>query len=211
MNNEIVKHETNFPPSSSKLGSNAYYLRGCEVVQRSPSYASCLYKIGEIEAGRVDQLHAECAAAVTSGRCTARQMRQEEDLAGVALYFFPRIPPAPLHLPVSVSGDFGVRITNLTDPALIPRMPNSTPSSRFLAAAEKVGSKIVEAVMPKKPKSGLLDAIDAGSYADAINASPAPAPAKKPITKDDLEKLAKPGESLIETAKRLLNKVKEPA
>lgn len=209
MENEIINHDTIYPPSASGGGENAYYLRGCEVVQRSPSYASCLFKIGEQEAGRKNELHAECASA--GSRCAARAMRDEERLQGKALYYFPRKPPQALHLPVSVTGDFGVRITNLTPPELIPRQPNSTPSSKFLATIGKSASGKTS-VAPKKPDS-FLDSIDSGGYAEAINATPAPSPAqeKKPVTRDDLAKLALPGESMIETAKRLLNKVKEPA
>ena len=192
-----MKHDTAFPPTASEGGDNAYYLRGCEVVQRSPSYASCLWKIREIEAGRVTPMNSDCAGA--GSRCQAREMRQQEQLQGAALYYFPRKKPP--FLPVKVAGDFGVLITNLTDPAIVPKEPKPRPIGSAWPA-------------PKKPTS-VLDTIDAGSYADAINA-PRPATAatpapKKQITKDDLAKLALPGESLIDTAKRLLNKTKETA
>lgn len=208
MENEIVNHDTIYPASASEGGDNAYYLRGCEVVQRSPAYASCLYKIAEKDAGRTSELHGECHNA--GGRCAARAMRDEERLQGKALYYFPRKHPEPAILPFKVAGDFGVLITNLTDPALIPRSPNSTPTSRFMDTIKKLGDAVVgkPAVQAKKSTS-VLDSIDTGTYADAIN-TPAPV-AKKPLTKDDLAKLAQPGESLIDTAKRLLNKTKDHA
>lgn len=195
--NEIVKHEKNFPPSASEGGDNAYYLRTCEIVGRSPSYASCLWRMREIDAGRVTSLISECAGA--GSRCQARGMREQEQLQGVALYYFPR--HSKPFLPAKVAGDFGVLITNLTDPALVPKEPKPRPIGSAWPA-------------PKKPTS-VLDKIDTGTYADAINApraaTPAAPPAKKPITKEDLAKLALPGESLIDTAKRLLNKTKEAA
>lgn len=197
--NEIIKHDKNFPPTASEGGDNAYYLRGCNIVQRSPSYASCLWKLREIDAGRVTHMNSDCAAA--GSRCQAREMRQQEQLQGVALYYFPR--HSKPYLPAKVAGDFGVLITNLTDPAIIPKEPKPRP----------IGSAFPPA---KKKPTSILDTIDSGTYADAINAPRAPAtpaaPApKKPITKGDLAKLALPGESLIDTAKRLLNKTKEAA
>lgn len=209
MEHDIVKHDTNYPPEASTKGDNAYYLRGCDEVQRSPSYASCLHKIKEHEAGRWNSNFQECVPAMKAGKCQAQGMRQAEQLAGVALYYFPRRPPAALHLPVSVSGDFGVRITNLTDPALIPKTPNSVPTSRFMDTVKKVGA----AVFGKPTQEPGLQ-IDTGSYADALNAAPSeptPKPAPKPLTKEDLAKMAQPGESLIDVAKRLLNKNKETA
>jgi hypothetical protein len=179
MINEPIKHDTNYPPSASAGGNNAYYLKGCDAVQRSPSYAACLFKIGEIEAGRENVLHNDCAAACRQGKCLAREMRDQEQLAGAALYYFPRTPPQALHLPFKVAGDFGVRITNLTDPALIPRDPKK--GDRFAA-------KPFPKVKPVDPLDAELEAMS-GGYADAITAAvaelppaaPAPAPKSPPI------------------------------
>lgn len=160
MINEPVKHDTHHLPAASAGGENAYYLRGCEAVQRSPSYAACLFKIGEIEAGRENVLHADCATAHRQKKCLAVEMREQERLQGVALYYFPRKPPQALLLSVKVTGDFGVPITNLTDPALIPRDPPAM-KDRFVATKS---AKPVDAFDRE------LEAADAG-YAAAINAS----------------------------------------
>lgn len=192
--NEIITHDTKYPPSASAGGDNAYYLKTCKTLERPASYAACLSRLSDIDAGQTNERTMECAKSLREGRCVAAGMREQEHLAGAALYFFPRNSSKP-YLPVKVAGDFGIEITNLTDPALIPKSHQPRPI-----------------VVPKKPVS-VLDTIDTGTYADAINA-PAPAAVmkpKQPITKDDLAKLALPGESLIDTAKRLLNKPKEPA
>lgn len=175
MINEPIKHDTNYPPAASAGGNNAYYLKGCEVVERSPSYASCLFKIGEKDAGREHEQHRECSNA--GSRCAARGMRDQEKLAGVALYFFPRTPPQALHVPFKIAGDFGVRITNLTDPAHIPRDPKS--------AGDRFVNKPLAKEKAIDPLDAELDAMSTG-YAAAITAAvaelppePAPAPAPK--------------------------------
>lgn len=80
------------PPSASAGGDNAYYLPRCELVERSPSYASCLWKINENVAGRSADYpsHADCIGPIESRRCPALGMRQEEELKGEAMYYFPR-------------------------------------------------------------------------------------------------------------------------
>jgi|GEM_PF-2657083 len=163
MNNEPIKHDKAFPPSASAGGDNAYYLKGCETVQRSPAYASCLFKITEFEAGRSHDIYRDCHEAIRMRKCLALGMREEEQLKGVALYFFPRIPPQVLTLPLTTTGEFGVRVSNLTPPNLLPKDPK--PAGRFHAGVNK---------SPVKDKATALDrelaAADQG-YAGAINAA----------------------------------------
>jgi hypothetical protein len=194
--NEIVKHDTHFPASASAGGDNAYYLKTCATLERPAAYAACLSRLSEIDAGSSNERTAECAKSLREGRCVAAGMREQEQLAGAALFYFPRNPSKPF-LPAKIAGDFGIEITNLTDPALIPASHRPARPARPAPAAPA----------PAEPKS-ILDSIDSGGYADALNAPAAPQP-KKAITKDDLAKLAKPGESLIDVAKRLLTKTKE--
>jgi hypothetical protein len=203
MENQIIKHDQSYPPSASAGGNNAYYLQTCKTLERPASYAACLSRLADIDAGRTNERTSECSKSLREGRCTAAGMREQEQLAGAALFFYPRNPSKPF-LPASVAGDFGVEITNLTDQSLIPASHKPRP----------IGTEIRRPA-PAAPKStSVLDNIDAGGYAAALNAAPAPKPApvaKAPITKDDLAKLAKPGETMIETAKRLLNQTKEAA
>jgi len=83
---EVEKH---YPPSQSASPYNAYYLKGCEAVARSPNYASCLFKINEYERGAPVTYAEECNQAISKGACQAVGMRDEEELKGVAMYFYP--------------------------------------------------------------------------------------------------------------------------
>lgn len=159
--NEPIHHDQHYPVTASAGGDNAYYLKGCSTVQRSPSYASCLFKISEVEAGRVNDYNRECSVAINGKTCEALGMRDQEQLQGVAMFYFPRAKN--IYLPVAVAGDFGVPITNLTDKALIP----AEPKRGFVPKAAK-------------PSSSILDAIDGeNDYAKAINASLAESSAGK--------------------------------
>jgi len=171
MKNEPIKHDQNHPPAASARGENAYYLRGCETVQRSPSYASCLFKLAEVQAGRDNDYNRECGTAIRAGRCHAKGMREQELLQGVALYYFPRTPPQALHVAVKDAGDFGVRITNLTDPTLIPKDPPAR-GTRVISKPSKT--------KPTDPLDAELDAA-AGGYAAAITAAVADLPEEPPV------------------------------
>lgn len=222
MKNEPIKHEHPFPPSASAGAENAYYLRGCDVVQRSPSYASCLFKISEAERGADREIYRECTQAIAQRRCQAVEMREQERLQGVAMFYFPRKPPQALHLPYSVTGDFGVRITNLTDPALIPKDPKPS-GNRFSSVRSKPAA-------PAKTLDEHLTAATSGGFAEAISAAVAdaaapaavtlphtgpvpepkplgPAPASTPIVVQPLVKPARPpmqpGETPLQYARRL--------
>lgn len=124
-----------YPPAASAGGDNAFYLSGCDIVQRSPAYASCLFKMAELKAGRRPEIYRDCHEAIEARRCKAVEMRQEEELKGQAIYFFPRRPPQALTLPVSVTGEFGIRISNLTPSHLMPKGPK--PSGRLNAGAAR--------------------------------------------------------------------------
>jgi hypothetical protein len=119
MQNQPVEHDTKFPVTASAGADNAYYLRHCSAIERGPSYAACLSRLHDIDVGVSNERTAQCDKAVREGRCVAHGMREQESLAGTALFYFPRTNKP--FLPVSVAGDFGVLITNLTDPALIPK------------------------------------------------------------------------------------------
>lgn len=216
MINEPIQHEQSYPPSASAGGNNAYYLKGCEAVERSPSYAACLYKIGEIDAGRENVLHNDCAGAHRTGKCAARGMREQEQLHGSALYFFPRGAPQATLLPFKVAGDFGVRITNLTDPALIPPDPKPTGnrfSSRPLPPVKKadefeitaggqddgyaaaITAAVAEmAVEPPKPVPAPPAPPKPAVVAPPPAPTPTPAAARPPL---------EPGETPLQYARRL--------
>lgn len=119
MKNEPIVHNTSHPVTASAGPDNAYYLHHCAEIERGPAYTACLSRLKDIDAGRSNERTAQCEKAVREKRCVAHGMREQEQLAGSALFYFPRSNKP--FLPASVAGDFGVLITNLTDPALIPK------------------------------------------------------------------------------------------
>jgi len=173
MKNEPIKHDQSYPPAVSAGPENAYYLRGCDAVQRGPSYASCLFKIAEYERGVEREIYRECHQAIAGRRCIALEMREQEKLQGVALYYFPRKSPQPLYLPFKVTGDFGVRITNLTDPALIPKDPKPLGRSAGVTTKPAPAAKSLDDHLTAATSSG---------FADALTAAVADAATEKPIT-----------------------------
>jgi hypothetical protein len=164
VNNEPIIHEKLHLIEASARSDNAYYLRHCPIVERGPSYASCLSRIDDILAGRVNERTAQCQRAYEANACISKGMREQEVIAGSALFYFPR-PAGKPFLPVAVAGDFGVMITNHTDPALYTPV-KSTP----------------------KPK---IEVVDTGGFADALNAAltelaepeaiPVPSPVAIPV------------------------------
>jgi len=167
-----------YPPSASAGGDNAHYLSGCETVGRSPAYASCLFKISELKAGRRPEIYRDCHNAIEARQCRAVDMREEEELKGQAIYFFPRRPPQLLTLPLSVAGDFGVRISNLTPPHMIPKDPKPT-SSRFKPSVERT-KPLTPPKMDALDKE-LLNATSNG-FADAITSAVNELPKMEAIT-----------------------------
>jgi hypothetical protein len=167
MKNEPIKHDTAHPAAASAGGDNAYYLKGCDIAQRSPAYASCLFKMAEYDAGRHHEIYRECNAAFGMKQCQAFAMRDEEMLAGQAMYYFPRKPPQALLLPLSVGGDFGVRVTNLTPSHLLPKDPK--PKGRFNVSMNKSPLK-------EHPTAIDRELAETDGYAAAINAAVAALP-----------------------------------
>lgn len=162
MQNEPIKHDKSFPPSASAGGENAYYLKGCDTVQRSPAYASCLFKIAEYFAGRHHEIYRDCNGAIEQKRCKAMEMKQEEELKGQALYFFPRKPPQALTLSVEAAGEFGTRISNLTPSHLIPKEPKT--KGRFRDTVPKSAPKPAQTALDR-------ELAQTDGYAAAINAA----------------------------------------
>lgn len=141
-----------YPPSASAGGDNAFYLRGCDIVQRSPSYSSCLWKISEHEAGRTHPLHADCIPSIANKTCAAIHMRNEELLKGEALFYFPR---------QFIQNQI---ITNLTLPDEIPRMPGKR---RVIDVVTKSAPKEAPTAADREFDT---PAPEEDSYAAAINA-----------------------------------------
>lgn len=158
--------DTTYPPSKSAETYNAFYLKGCDHAQRSPSYTSCLFKINETEAGRT-HWSPECETAIQRRECPAMAMRDEEKLAGKAMFF----QQARVHR--------GFLITNLTPVESLPT--RSEPGAHISADPRAANYKgRLEPYIPPKNRDAKPAAakpapkrevglVDTGSMADALN------------------------------------------
>ncbi len=88
-NEPTTEVSKNHPPSMSASPYNSYYLRGCEVAQNQPAYSACLWKISELKTGRPIETASACNQAIQGRRCAAQDMREQELLQGVALFYYP--------------------------------------------------------------------------------------------------------------------------
>lgn len=169
MINEPITHATPFPPERSAGPDNAYYLRHCVEIERGPAYTACLSRLHDLDIGVSNERTAECAKALRENRCVAAGMREQERLAGNALFYFPR-GNKPF-LPVQVAGDFGVLITNLTDPALIPKPVKAFGAKVVASGSTKPAHEL------QTPAKKLEDELQTDALAIAITNAAAAAPA----------------------------------
>lgn len=218
MKNEPITHDKHYPPAASAQPNNAYYLHHCAVVERGPSYASCLSRLDDIKGGRSNERTAQCMQAVSRDACVAKGMREQEEIAGAAMFFFPRPANKPF-LPVAVAGDFGVLITNHTDPALYETRPKAKPApvvkdivdaGTFANALNMAQVKDMVAATPKEDLPALSPTVaNAGptpgdSDLDRrIKALPLPIPPEPPKTVTTARPAMNPGETPLQYARRL--------
>lgn len=182
------------PIAASACGKRNAFVLNCPRVGHQRHYAVCLNLIDKRKQGRLDVEYATCSAAIGNKACPALGMRKQEKEAGHALFFKER---------VRAMGD-----------------------SLMAKAQEVVGDIIGQRKQPKKVahnnKSTLTDKIENKGYAEVINkvnaakveakATNKPVvvavqePAKPKPVATPIEPL--PGESLLEMAKRMMNKDK---
>ncbi|MDR9846987.1 hypothetical protein [Herbaspirillum huttiense] len=195
MNIKPVESQENHPPSVSGSPYNAFYLPGCKSVERSPAYSSCLFKLEEFDAGRPVAYAGECNIAIRGRQCPAVDMRDQERLAGKALFFMP-------------SATYKNKlVTNLTPPELLPtRQPGQPIKRPFVSDDPRAANyhgryteyvpKVAAASAAQPAVSMPAGAMDS-PYAAAINAAmsemtqaqapaatvtlPKPAPAPTPV------------------------------
>ena len=145
---------------------NAYSSR-CGVVEQVMNYAACQWRQGVLGQSdiRTPADWSACAQARSFGTCPALRMREEEVLAGKAIYFVER----------ARGGD----------------NPVVSPARAWIDTAWKGAKKALARVTPSAapaPARSALDALgEVGSYSDALNAlasehasAPTPAVASRP-------------------------------
>jgi hypothetical protein len=85
----VRARQPDYPPEQSMAGYNSYSF-GCKTVGFSPGYCVCLNKISAYERDGKLTTYPECEKAIRNKDCPALAMRQEERVAGKALYFLDR-------------------------------------------------------------------------------------------------------------------------
>ena len=163
-----------YTPETSANGKRNAYHNPCEVVGHYRPYAARLNLCSGTKAEHLNEIYGECLSHIKKQRCPALAMKQEEKLAGRAIYFVERMrfEDQPVHL--------GVFETV------------STPSKKRPVKSLSTG------------KSSVIDKIDTGTYADAINAEigKVATPAAPVVPTIKIEAI--PGESPLEMARRLM-------
>lgn len=160
---------------SSANGKRNAFHHHCDVVGHFRPYATCLHLCKERKEGRLNPIYADCSAAIGKKRCPALSMRAEEKEIGRAIYFVERMR------------NLGESFISMAKELVMGSTPSSTSTVKSTPST----------------KSSVIDKIDTGTYADAINAAMKKDEAAAPVTEIKIE--AKKGESPLELAKRLLS------
>lgn len=162
-------------------GKRNAYALHCDKTGQRRNYAVCLHLCAERKKGRLSVTYSDCSASIGKKECPALKMRKQEIEAGHAIYFEERS--------VVVAG--------------------------FIEKAKGFVGEVARTLggAPKKPAKSpsIVDSIQSGTYADAINdalkerqESKTVAPAVKRAMPDTQ---ARPGESLLDMARRLMGGV----
>ena len=85
----VRARQPDYPPEQSMGGINSYNF-GCKPMGFSPGYCVCLHKIAAYERDGELKAYPDCDRAIRNKDCPALGMRQEERVAGKALYFIDR-------------------------------------------------------------------------------------------------------------------------
>lgn len=173
MTNEAT--ETIEPITASADGTRNMFTLKCVPLEQSMNYAACLWRQGVLSSPntKTPADWAPCGTACRAGTCTALNMRQEEVLAGKAIYFQDR--------------NVFRKVIDAAKQWIMPSFGTTTPATKPKPA----------------PKKDMLDAIgSAGSFADAISVA-AKTPASVPVARVIPMMVAQTGESPLQMARRM--------
>lgn len=169
------------PVSASADGRVNGYVFACVTMGQRKIYPVCLNLINNRNNKLYEMIYGDCIGAINKGVCPALKMQREEEAAGHAIYFKDR------------SIDY-----------VIPKLTKTR--SRIVTEA------VTEAPEPKAMPDNILSRIEDVSYEDALNKA-IEKEVKKPavVVTPEVDGgkiipmgIAKPGESLIEMARRML-------
>ena len=188
-----------YPLGLSENGKRNAYCIMCTATAAGDfrrNYAVCQHLLKGVEQGTLkEELYSDCGNLIRKSpeMCPAYRMRRHEKEKGVSIYFVER------------SRDYAT-----DDELAVPFEP--TPAAYSLSKAATVSFKGSKSVMTESKKSviGTLESMSVGGFADAIHAAieeevePKEEVVPEAVTTQMIE--AKPGESLIEMARRIAGK-----
>ena len=187
MQENEFKDDEVYPVEFSAGGINAYAIP-CGIMSFRPGYCVCVNKLDAYQRGRRDFLP-ECVTAIGNGTCDAIALRKEEVAAGKAIYFVHREKLKAFQ----EKRDYGMSGRQ----SALESLKKKLFGSMTTATSEPAKSSLSVKSPVSKPT---IPAIDTGGYAEAINSA---ITEKKPH-QPEIKVEAKPGESLLEMAKRLM-------
>lgn len=176
-----------YPPETSMSGKNSFY-HFCHNRQQQVSYAVCLHTISAMDRGVMakDQF-TDCQRGYHRGDCYAAKMKAEEEDAGQALYFLPRI----VHGVKAVAADSGATSSgkyDMSNPDYARGWAIGGGKGEIRGEQKKPRQK-AKPTPPPKPKSNYVEA----TMADVVNA----------IASDDKAKAASPQPKPVKTTPAL--------
>ena len=187
------------PITASADGTRNGYTLFCDAKGQRMNYAACLWRQSVLDnpATKVPEDWNGCRTAACSGKCNAKEMRQEELLAGKSIYFECRSTFRKL---AEVAKEWGVNFVSKSSAAVKQSIMTEPPKEIF--------------IQPKTRHASTLDALGATSgLAEAITAAATEQskPLEKPpvvsepvaakVSSSHFEPL--PGETPLQMARRI--------
>jgi glutaredoxin 2 len=200
--NEVNEAKEDIPVVDSMRGDNTHYI-GCDVRGARQNYAVCLHRNKAFEEDRLDSKSCvDCQRAIVGKYCPALALRKEEEAAGKALYYVPRIPVKA----VTTSTDSSLLRSNVDKNSesykrgyQIPSGKIAKPSAKTVTRPRSNGKAYEQSqaksahVKPVVKQDKFTEAMkNTSSMADVINAD---VKTQKPVVKKS---------KAVEIAKRLM-------
>lgn len=190
----VRDRQPDYPPSKSAGGTNTFTVKHCKAVGFTPGYCVCLNKIAAFERDKGLASYAECEKAISTKSCVAMGMRDEEQIAGRALYYVDR---------ALVREEMDKAFA-----AAAPKFKTSTPPKVSKPQPQPSSVSVAARVPAAKPETtSLIPDTPDNDYAAAINAAIQQETAKPAVTVEP-EKVPDPSPSPVKKGLSMLEIVR---
>jgi len=189
INEAVLARQPIYPAAQSMSGTNTYTV-GCKEAGFRAGYAVCLNKIAAFERDRSLSAYTVCETAIKGKSCPAMPMREQEQLAGKAMYYVDRrLMLEELDKQAQAQREaYAAQRPPVKKPAHGTTSPTAASTPQPKIAAKSIQSTSNE-------EDGYAAAINAAiKETQAQAATPEPVETPEPVVQ-------KPGMSLLEIAK----------